>query len=170
MNWKDVQRRRLGMYVELLARSERCIEQQHDHELTVSALWDKVRAIAAKEHFIIPDTITDFECLLDGDKRFKLSEMKSADGEGVMREIDEDDEFLDTDEIEGLGFDHEQKVTLARFYVEDDADETEDEAFAPRPFAKNEDHADGAPAPRLKKLPAAREKKTVSKTKSTKRK
>lgn len=158
------------MYVELLARSERCIEQQHDHELTVSALWDKVKAMAAKEHFVLPDTITDFECLLDGDKRFKLSELKSVDGEGVAREMDDEDVFLDSEEIVGLGFDHEQKVTLTRFYADDDVDEPDDEAFAPRPFAKNEDHADGTPVPPVKKLLAAREKKTVSKTKSTKRK
>jgi hypothetical protein len=158
------------MYVELLARSVRCIEQQHDHEMTVLALWDKVKAIAAKEHFMIPDTIIDFECLLDGDNRFRLSEMKSADGEDGAREFDEEEPFLETDEIEGLGFDHEQKVTLARFHSDDDGDENDDEAFAPRPFEKNDDHADGTSVQRVKKAPAARDKKTVRKTKPTKRK
>jgi len=158
------------MYVELLARSERCIEQQHDHELTVSALWDKVKVLAAKEHFVIPDTIIDFECLLDGDKRFRLSEVKSTEGEIADTETDDEDLFLENDEIEGLGFDHEQKVTLTKFHRDDDGDDNEDEAFAPRPFEKNEDHADGAVVSRVKKSPPVREKKTASKKKPTKRK
>jgi hypothetical protein len=143
------------MYVELLARSERCIEQQHDHELTVSALWEKVKALAAKEHFVLPDTMSDFECLLEGDKRFRLNEMKSEDGENVVRETDDDDMFLDMDEVEGLGFDHEQKVTLARLYREDDTDDSDDEAFAPRPFAKNDDHAETPAGPGTKKKQSA---------------
>jgi len=147
------------MYVELLARSERCIEQQRDHELTVSALWEKVKAMAEKDHFVLPDTMSDFECLLEGDKRFRLSEMKSDDGVALEREPDEDNIFLDTDEIEGLGFDHEQKVTLTRFYRDDDGDDDGDEAFAPRPFAKNDD-TDGSRAVPKKKPAAAAVKKT----------
>jgi hypothetical protein len=184
------------MYVELLAKSERCIEQQHDHELTVLALWEKVKALAAKEHFVLPATMSDFECLLDGDKRFRLSEMKTEDGEKDTREMSEEDAFLDGDEIEGLGFDNEQKVTLARFWVDDDVDDGEDEAFAPRPFEKNEDHVDRLAEPPLKRTPksaaagpvpkrspaanttgtpqkktsAAGEKKTIRKKKITKRK
>lgn len=158
------------MYVELLARSERCIEQQHDHELTVSALWDKVKALAAKEHFILPDTMSDFECLLEGDKRFRLSEMKSEDGENVVREIDEDDMFLEVDEIEGLGFDHEQKVTLTKYYRDDDGDDVDDEAFAPRPFAKNDEHTELGTGTRKKKTPAAGEKKPAAKKITSKRK
>ncbi len=168
------------MYVELLARSERCIEQQHNHELTVSALWEKVKAIAAKDHFVLPDTMSDFECLLEGDKRFRLSEMKSDDGDVVMREPDEDDMFLDVDEVEGLGFDHEQKVTLAKFYRDDDGDDEDGDAFAPRPFERDDDSLEvpGVPkkksgtaaAATVKKTRAAGEKKTVGKKTITKRK
>jgi len=168
------------MYVELLARSERCIEQQHDHELTVSALWEKVKTMAAKDHFILPDTMSDFECLLEGDKRFRLSEVKSDDGEVLERGPDEDDMFLDVDEVEGLGFDHEQKVTLARFYRDDGDDDGDgDEAFAPRPFEKNDDSAESKAVPKkkaaaaartVKKKAAAGEKKTARKKTITKRK
>ncbi|HLP18024.1 MAG TPA: hypothetical protein VK470_17330 [Bacteroidota bacterium] len=159
------------MYEQLLARSERCIEQQPDHQLTVSALWDKVKALAGKERFVIPDTMSDYECLLEGDKRFRFSDVKPGE-----EQHDEDDvlekEFPEIDEIEGLGFDHEQKVTLARFMREEEPEEPEDEAFAPRPFKKDEEPLTESVVltASRQKTAAPRQKKKTLKKPTTKRK
>jgi hypothetical protein len=157
------------MYEQLLSKSERCIEQQHDHQLTVSSLWEKVKGLSAKEHFVIPDTMSDFECLLEGDKRFWFSDLKQGEEAHEDGEITEKD-FPDIDEIEGLGFDHEQKVTLARYVRVEEPDEAEDESFAPRPFEKDEEAAESIALIAPKKSTAPRPKKPAQKKPSPKRK
>jgi hypothetical protein len=157
------------MYEQLLMKSERCIEQQQDRQLTISSLWEKVKALASKDHFVIPDTMTDFECLLEGDKRFRFSDLKTGDEDRDDSDIT-DKEFPEFDEIEGLGFDREQKVTLARFFHEEESDESEDEAFAPRPFKKDEETGEGATSAASKKPTTPRVKKAPQKKTSAKRK
>lgn len=156
------------MYSELMARSVRCIEQQHDHELTVLTLWEKLKVMAVKEHFVMPETIIDFECLLDGDKRFRLREVKRDDNGYDEFEMEEEEFLPASDVIEGLGFDREQCVTLAHYQTEDDMDE--DETFVPRLFEKNGDHTENPPVPRTKKVRAGSEKKSTRTTAATKRK
>ncbi|MGE5313799.1 MAG: hypothetical protein ACM3Q4_03800 [Acidobacteriota bacterium] len=157
------------MYEQLLLKSERCIEQEPARQLTISSLWEKVKVLAAKDRFVIPDTKTDFECLLEGDKRFSFTNLNAAEDEHDERDILEK-EFPDLDEIEGLGFDREQTVTLSRFLRQEEEDAAEDEAFAPRPFKKDDEPSDGIALVASKQSTQPRPKKAASKKSSTKRK
>jgi hypothetical protein len=60
--------------------------------------------------FAVPSLMADFECLLEGDKRFEFVTEKKVPGALKAGE----DDFFEHEELEKLGFSDDQKVKLRR--------------------------------------------------------
>jgi hypothetical protein len=121
------------MYEKLLAESEKFIETLPVKEVPILEMWDAMMERSETENFEMPDTIGDFECLLEADKRFifikkitedEIDDVDLGEEEGEY-EVGED--FFEVEEMEKLGFNQHQIVGLKKFekkkIVEDDDDD-----------------------------------------------
>ena len=121
------------MYEKLLAESEKYIETLPVKEVPILEMWDAMMERSESENFEMPDTIGDFECLLEADKRFifvqkitedEIDDVDLGEEEGEY-EVGED--FFEVEEMEKLGFNQHQIVGLKKYekkkIVDDDDDD-----------------------------------------------
>ncbi|MHB1050831.1 MAG: hypothetical protein ACYC09_12170 [Bacteroidota bacterium] len=109
------------MYEKLLAESEKYIETLPVKEVPILEMWDAMMERSESENFEMPDTIGDFECLLEADKRFifvqkitedEIDDVDLGEEEGEY-EVGED--FFEVEEMEKLGFNQHQIVGLKKY-------------------------------------------------------
>ncbi|MBI2430286.1 MAG: hypothetical protein HYV29_16095, partial [Ignavibacteriales bacterium] len=102
------------MYEKLLTEAEKFLEEQKDKELPILEMWDAMMERAEQLKFEMPETIGDFECLLEADKRFIFSDNKLAEELDEVEVSEEEgeyevgEEFFAVEEIEKLGFNQHQ--------------------------------------------------------------
>jgi hypothetical protein len=151
------------MYERLLSESEKFLEKQNEKAVSILELWDAMVDASETHKFEMPETIGDFECLIEADKRFVFNT-------GTMDEEPEDDidigeeegeyevgeEFFEVEEIEKVGFSETQMVALKKNAKKSSADDDGDQTFAPHGNA-GKLHA--------KKAPKAEKNKTTTKKK-----
>jgi hypothetical protein len=100
----------LSMYERLLKQTERYLENRTESAVSVKQLWDAMVKEGTKRDFAVPSLMADFECLLEGDKRFEfVAEGHPRGGENPGLE-----ELLEHEELEKLGFLSSQRVRLRR--------------------------------------------------------
>jgi hypothetical protein len=121
------------MYEKLLAESEKYIETLPVKEVPILEMWDAMMEQSEKENFEMPDTIGDFECLLEADKRFifivnkpsvEIDDVDIGEEEGEY-EVGED--FFEVEEMEKLGFNQNQIIGLKKFEKKKIADDDDDD-------------------------------------------
>ncbi|MFA6542650.1 MAG: hypothetical protein WCT99_13705 [Bacteroidota bacterium] len=121
------------MYEKLLAESEKYIETLPVKEVPILEMWDALMERAEIENFEMPDTIGDFECLLEADKRFvfiqkiteeEIDDVDLGEEEGEY-EVGED--FFEVEEMEKLGFNQHQIVGLKKFEKKKTVDDDDDD-------------------------------------------
>ena len=112
------------MYERLLKQTERYLGNQKEIVVSVKQVWNAMVKEGKMNNFAVPSLMADFECLLEGDKRFEFVKEKKLPG---SRDPYSDD-FFESDEMEKLGFSDTQKVKLRRIPLSamDDADESGD--------------------------------------------
>ena len=98
------------MYERLLKQTERYLENRNEAAVPVKQLWDAMVKEGAKRDFPIPPLMADFECLLEGDKRFEFV-ADAIPRTGKNRDVEE---LLEHEELEKLGFLNPQNVRLRR--------------------------------------------------------
>jgi hypothetical protein len=98
------------MYERLLKQTERYLESRKEIVVPVKLVWDAMVKEGRTNNFVVPSLMADFECLLEGDKRFEFVVEK-----GSRRSSDPDsDDVFEHEEMEKLGFSDYQKVKLRR--------------------------------------------------------
>lgn len=121
------------MYEKLLSESEKYIETLPVKEVPILEMWDAMMEQSEKENFEMPDTIGDFECLLEADKRFifivnkpaaEIDDVDLGEEEGEY-EVGED--FFEVEEMEKLGFNQHQVIGLKKFEKKKNTDDDDDE-------------------------------------------
>ena len=109
------------MYEKLLTEAEKYIETLPVKEIPILEMWDVMMERSETEIFEMPDTIGDFECLLEADKRFifiqkiidnEIDDVDLGEEEGEY-EVGED--FFEVEEMEKIGFNQHQIVGLKKF-------------------------------------------------------
>ncbi len=106
------------MYERLLSETQRYLERHKDDLIAVKTLWKFITAEGKRSNFAVP-SLTDFACLLDGDKRFEFVALI----DGVeMNESELDEDLLEHEELGKLGFKEQQHVRLRKQKLEDDED------------------------------------------------
>lgn len=116
------------MYERLLSETEQYLERSKDGIVRLKALWKFITDEGKRNNFDVP-SLTDFSCLLDGDKRFEFVTLNR----GAVRERDREDDLLEHEELGKLGFGKEQYVRLRKLRLDDDEDmgDEEEEKFIP---------------------------------------
>lgn len=141
------------MYEKLLAESEKYIESLPVKEVPILEMWDAMMERSESDNFEMPDTIGDFECLLEADKRFifiqktdddELDDVDLGEEEGEY-EVGED--FFEVEEMEKLGFNQHQIVGLKKFEKKTTADDDDDDVPVRRK---------SVPAPSVRQKPDAK--------------
>jgi hypothetical protein len=109
------------MYERLLKQTERYLGNRKEIVVPVKQVWDAMVKEGKVNNFAVPSLMADFECLLEGDKRFEfVNEEKSS------AHLDPySDDFLENDEMEKLGFSDNQKMKLRRIPLPVSDDDTE---------------------------------------------
>jgi hypothetical protein len=98
------------MYERLLKQTERYLGNQKEILVSVKQVWDAMVKEGKAGNFTVPSLLADFECLLEGDKRFEfVNETKSPKSLDPYA-----NDFLEHDEMEKLGFSDNQKMKLRR--------------------------------------------------------
>ena len=98
------------MYERLLKETERYLEHRREIIVPVKQVWDAMVKQGKSGSFTVPSLMADFECLLEGDRRFELVTEKnvaaaiSAGG----------NDLFEHEEMEKLGFTDDQRVKLRR--------------------------------------------------------
>ncbi len=109
------------MYERLLKQTERYLGNRKEIVVPVKQVWDAMVKEGETNKFSVPSLLADFECLLEGDKRFEfVSDKKTS-----ARLDPYSDDFLEHDEMETLGFSDNQKVKLRRIPLAPVDDEEE---------------------------------------------
>ena len=107
------------MYERLLKETERYLERRPEIVVPIKRVWDTMVKEGKSGNFPVPSLLADFECLLEGDKRFEFMAEKKRG-----RAFDDDrEDSLERDDLEKLGFADGQLVKLRRIriaVVEDD--------------------------------------------------
>ncbi len=98
------------MYERLLKQTERYLGSQKDVLVPVKQVWNAMVKEGKLNNFVVPSLMADFECLLEGDKRFEFV----TDSKASARLDPYADDFLEHDELEKLGFSGDQKLKLRR--------------------------------------------------------
>ena len=98
------------MYERLLKETERYLEHRKEIIVPVKKLWDVMIKQGKSGNFTVPALMADFECLLEGDRRFEFVIEKNTVGAGAAGGVD----FFEHEEMEKLGFSDDQKVKLRR--------------------------------------------------------
>ncbi|HTR82533.1 MAG TPA: hypothetical protein VMM58_12965, partial [Bacteroidota bacterium] len=111
------------MYEQLLKQAERYLGTRSEVFVSVKQLWDVMVKEGKAHNFAVPSLMADFECLLDGDKRFEFVADKNPRS---RRDLDFD-ELAEYDDLEKLGFMNNQKVKLRRIPLP--STEIEEESF-----------------------------------------
>ena len=111
------------MYERLLKQTERYLEGRKEVLVSVKQVWDVMVKEGRANNFSVPSLMADFECLLEGDKRFEFVAEKGFHGK-IPLDIDV---FLEHEELGKLGFSDNQKVKLRRI---------------PLPFTEDEETVD----------------------------
>ena len=116
------------MYERLLNETVKYISEQEEKELPILDIWQAMVKRSKKLKFDLPETISDFECLVEGDKRFifvkpneELPEVQIGDADNEF-EVGED--YFEVEEIEKIGFDDRILVGL-KDRLEHELDEIE---------------------------------------------
>lgn len=60
------------MYERLLKQTERYLGSQKDVLVPVKQVWNAMVKEGKLNNFVVPSLMADFECLLEGDKRFEF--------------------------------------------------------------------------------------------------
>ena len=110
-----------SMYERLLKQTERYLGTQKEIVVPVKQVWNAMVKEGKLNNFAVPPLMADFECLLEGDKRFEfVTETKPP------AHLDPySDDFLEHDELEKLGFSGDQKMKLRRIPLPPSDDEAE---------------------------------------------
>ena len=98
------------MYERLLKQTERYLGNRKEIVVPVKQVWDAMVKEGKANNFTVPSLMADFECLLEGDKRFEFVNEKKPSA----RLDPYSDDFLEHDEMEKLGFSDNQKMKLRR--------------------------------------------------------
>lgn len=163
------------MYERLLTETEKYLEKRKEPGLPVLELWDAMVESSEELKFEMPETIGDFECLIEADKRFIFStgvsdEEEPKDDLDVGEEEGEyevGEDFFDVEEMEKIGFNQNQIVSLRKNQKKRPADDEETVSFAPRlgkekPVLKKQAVSGGKKKPvkiMMKKKPVLKRKK-----------
>ena len=101
--------------------TERSLGNRKEIVVPVKQVWGAMVKEGKASNFAVPSLMADFECLLEGDKRFEfVSEKKSS------APLDPySDDFFENDEMEKLGFSDNQKIKLRRIPSPVSDDDTE---------------------------------------------
>ncbi|MGA7160687.1 MAG: hypothetical protein WBZ48_06775 [Bacteroidota bacterium] len=98
------------MYERLLKQTERYLGNRKEIVVPVNQVWSAMVKEGKTNNFEVPSLMADFECLLEGDKRFEfISEKSSSKGRDPYA-----DDYFEDEETEKLGFSENQKVKLRR--------------------------------------------------------
>ena len=68
------------MYERLLKQTERYLGNQEEIVVPVQAVWSAMVKEGKANNFAVPSLMADFECLLEGDKRFEFVSEKKFPG------------------------------------------------------------------------------------------
>lgn len=127
------------MYERLLNESEKYLEKRKEKEISVLELWDAMVDLCEEDSFDMPDTIGDFEYLIEADERFifKSSKINEEPDDDIDLGEEEGDyevgeDFFEVEEIEKLGFNQNQTVSLKKNAKKSAPDDEESSGFAPR--------------------------------------
>jgi hypothetical protein len=137
------------MYERLLKETERYLEHRREIVVPVKQVWDAMIKQGKSSSFTVPTLMADFECLLEGDRRFEFVIEKNA--VGAMSA--DGKEFLEHEEMEKLGFSDDQRVKLRRIPLpkaEDEEGDPLDSAISLEDLDKelaDTSLLDGGPAP-----------------------
>ncbi len=110
------------MYERLLKETERYLEHRREIVVPVKQVWDAMIKQGKSSSFTVPTLMADFECLLEGDRRFEFVIEKNAVG---ATSADGNDSF-EHEEMEKLGFPDDQRVKLRRIPLPRSQDEVGD--------------------------------------------
>jgi hypothetical protein len=110
------------MYERLLKETERYLEHRKEIVVPVKKVWDAMIKQGKSSSFTVPTLMADFECLLEGDRRFEF--VIEKDAVGAMRAGGND--FFEHEEMEKLGFSDDQRVKLRRMPLRSAEDEEGD--------------------------------------------
>jgi hypothetical protein len=119
----------MNMYERLLSETQHYLERNKDDLIHVKVLWKFISAEGKKSNFAVP-SLTDFSCLLDGDKRFEfVARARST----AASKGDLDQDLLEHEELGKLGFKEDQYVRLRKMRLDDDEeiDDEEEAKFIP---------------------------------------
>jgi hypothetical protein len=109
------------MYERLLKQTERYLGDQKEIVVPVKQVWNAMVKEGKVNNFAVPSLMADFECLLEGDKRFEFVSEKKPSGH-----LDPySDDFLEHDDMEKLGFSDNQKMKLRRIPLPASDDDAE---------------------------------------------
>jgi hypothetical protein len=109
------------MYERLLKQTERYLGNRKEIVVPVKQVWDAMVKEGKAGNFAVPPLMADFECLLEGDKRFEFVNEKKAS----TRLDPYSDDFLEHDQMEKLGFSDNQKMKLRRIPLPASDDDAE---------------------------------------------
>jgi hypothetical protein len=109
------------MYERLLKQTERYLGNRKEIVVPVKQVWDAMVKEGKADNFAVPSLMADFECLLEGDKRFEFVNEKSSS----RSRNPYSDDFLEHDEMEKLGFSDNQKMKLRRIPLPASDDDAE---------------------------------------------
>jgi hypothetical protein len=110
------------MYERLLKETERYLEHRKEIVVPVKQVWDAMIKQGRSSSFTVPTLMADFECLLEGDRRFEFVIEKNA--AGAMSAVGNN--FFEHEEMEKLGFSDDQRVKLRRIPLPTAEDEEGD--------------------------------------------
>ena len=127
------------MYEKLLNETEKFLEGQKENKLTILEIWDGMLERSEELKIEMPENIGDFECLLEGDKRFTFINNKLAEELDVLDVGEEEGEyevgedFFQVEEMEKLGFNQHQLVGLKKNQKKTSSEDDDDDLpnFAP---------------------------------------
>jgi len=113
------------MYERLLGETERYLERRREIVVPVKQVWAAMIKEGRTGSFAVPSLMADFECLLEGDKRFEFVVEKNAS----RAVIPQGENFFEHEEMEKLGFSEDQKVKLRRIPLSPADDEETGDAL-----------------------------------------
>jgi hypothetical protein len=111
------------MYERLLLETGRHLKLREGSSVPIMQLWRSMTREAVRKSFSVP-SLSDFSCLLEGDKRFEL--ITDPAGSQAMSVV----EVVDDEEMGKLGFLGSQRVRLRTVPVKNDEDDDESEGLA----------------------------------------
>ncbi len=123
------------MFEKLLNETEKYLEEHKNKEIAFIDIWQEMSERSETLHFDMPESIGDFELMLEGDKRFVFVKPKAepldvdlGEEEGEY-EVGED--FFEVEEIEKIGFNERQIIALQKYVAAQNEDDEQESAFAP---------------------------------------